>query len=292
MLKTISTTRSNISDLIMLWNSMINIAKISLQILELFIRLLMWIDLSKMPEQKESTGISLKIARALRFQAGLSLHYWGECVMTAVHLINRLPTPVLKNKTPYQVLFKSAPNYSHLRVFGCLAFAANPSSSTEKLHPRGVACVLLGYPATQKESQDPVFFKHAVTATLASCPSTRRSTTGYCVLLGNSPISWKAKKQSLVARSSAEAKYRAMALTASAIAIAANPVLHERTKHVEIDCHYVRDIVKSSELITAHVASEQHLVDILTKGHSVKQHQQLLLKLGAIPSSSTQLEGG
>lgn len=92
----------------------------------------------------------LETARALRFQANLPLSFWGDCVMTAVHLINRLPNSVLHFKTPYETLHKEIPHYDHLRVFGCLAFASNPQFSTDKFHGRGIPCVHLGYPPTQK----------------------------------------------------------------------------------------------------------------------------------------------
>lgn len=86
-------------------------------------------------------------ARALRFQAP---SFWGDCVMTAVHIINRLLTPVLQKKTPYEVLYGTPPSYEHLRVFGCLAFATNPSHPSDKFAARGVPCVFLGYPSSQK----------------------------------------------------------------------------------------------------------------------------------------------
>ncbi|GJY62669.1 retrovirus-related pol polyprotein from transposon TNT 1-94 [Tanacetum coccineum] len=108
----------------------------------------------------------------------------------------------------------------------------------------------------------------------ASCPMIR-STTGYCILLGQSPVAWKSKKQGVVSRSSGEAEYRAVALTCcevtwlisllkdlglkdlgpvdlkcdnkAVIYIAANPVFHARTKHIEFDYHYVRDQVKKEK---------------------------------------------
>lgn len=92
----------------------------------------------------------LEMARALRFQASLPLKYWGDCVMTAAYIINRLPIAVLNNKTPYEALNKKPPSYTNMKVFGCLAFACNPAYTTEKFSPRGVPCVFLGYPATQK----------------------------------------------------------------------------------------------------------------------------------------------
>nr|CAN67240.1 hypothetical protein VITISV_037460 [Vitis vinifera] len=121
-------------------------------------------------------------------------------------------------------------------------------------------------------------------------PTDRRSTTGYCFLLGSSLISWRSKKQTFVACSSTEAEYRALADTTSellwlrwllkdlgsAIHIAHNDVFHERTKHIEIDCHFICYHLVHGALKLFSVSSKDQLADIFTKSLPKRRTRDLV----------------
>lgn len=137
---------------------------------------------------------------------------------------------------------------------------------------------------------------------------TRRSLIVYFIHLGNSPISWKTKKQSIVSRSSAEAEYRSMSMTTCelkwlkcllaslgiscsapmqlysdsqyALHIASNHVHHERTKHIEVDCHFIRDEALRGNIETKYIQSSMQTPDILIKALGKDQFSYLLCKLG------------
>jgi len=141
----------------------------------------------------------------------------------------------------------------------------------------------------------------------AGCPDTRRSVTGWCMFLGDSLISWKSKKQDRVSKSSTESEYRAMSTACSeivwlrgllaeigfpqsnptplhadntsAIQIATNPVYHERTKHIEVDCHYIREVVDKRVITLPHVSSDLQIADVFTKSMARQRHQFLVGKL-------------
>jgi hypothetical protein len=85
------------------------------------------------------TGLSLLS------HAHMPLRFWDDAFQTACFLINRLPTPVLQNKSPFEKLFNSVPDYLFLKTFGCACWPNLQSYNSHKLQPRSLQCVFLGY---------------------------------------------------------------------------------------------------------------------------------------------------
>ena len=136
----------------------------------------------------------------------------------------------------------------------------------------------------------------------------RRSISGYFTFVGGNLVTWRSKKQNVVARSSAEAEYRGMALgicealwlkfllqdlgyslkqpiqlycdNKAACDIAHNPVQHDRTKHVEVDRFFIKEKLDGKVVELPKIRSEDQLADILTKGVSNRVFSKFLDKLG------------
>ncbi|KAL0383103.1 UNVERIFIED_CONTAM: Retrovirus-related Pol polyprotein from transposon RE2 [Sesamum calycinum] len=154
----------------------------------------------------------------------------------------------------------------------------------------------------------------------ASYLDTRRSISGFCVFLGSALISWKTKKQTTVFRSSTEAKYQSMGATVcdlqwifyllrdfglpahapipmycdnkAALHIMANPVFHEQTKHLDIDCHIVRNQYKFSFIAPSFVHGKEQLADLFTKSLPGPLFLGLLSKLALFSLDSRPACGG
>lgn len=144
----------------------------------------------------------------------------------------------------------------------------------------------------------------------AGCLSDRKSTTGYCTFVWGNMVTWRSKKQSVVARSSAEAEFRAMAQgicegiwlkrmldeiriptnytmrilcdNKAAISIAKNPVHHDRTKHVEIDRHFIKEKIDQEIIRVDHIPSCKQTADIMTKALPRNIYENIRSNLGMI----------
>jgi hypothetical protein len=143
-----------------------------------------------------------------------------------------------------------------------------------------------------------------------SDPIDRKSVTGFCIFLSDSLISWKSKKQFIISQSSTEAEYRVMTSITkeivwlrwlladmrvsfshptpmycnnqSSIQIAHNSFFHERTKHIEINCHLTRHHLKYGTITLPFVSFSLQIADFFTKAHSISHFHFLSGKLSML----------
>jgi hypothetical protein len=142
----------------------------------------------------------------------------------------------------------------------------------------------------------------------AACPNTRRSHTGYLLTLNNGPVAWKAKQQSCVTLSSAEAEFvaasscgkRVLALrhllrylgyeqqgptpiwedNQACISMSLNPVNPEAAKHIDIACHKIRELTRNKVVVLNKIPTQENVADALTKSlpaPSFLRHREFLL---------------
>uniref|UniRef100_A0A803Q7H8 Retroviral polymerase SH3-like domain-containing protein n=1 Tax=Cannabis sativa TaxID=3483 RepID=A0A803Q7H8_CANSA len=248
-----------------------------------------------------------KKIKCLRSDSGGEYKPFTDLVQTQVYLINRLPTPILQHKSPFETLYDKKPDYAFLKTFGTACFPCLRPYQSHKFQFHSVKCVNLGYSDSHKGykclsptgriyiSRDVVFNEleflfQGRTSSDASCrphtpgraPYSRRSSTEseYRALVHvAAEISWI---ESLLTE--LQFPFSSPSVTwcdnLSASALAANPVFHARTKHIEIDAHYVRDKVLQRQLEVRYIPSHDQIADCLTKGLSPSRFTFLVNKLG------------
>ena len=86
----------------------------------------------------------------MMFHSAVPLHFWVEAFSTAVFTINRLPTPVLSGKSPFEILYGKPPLYTTFRIFGCLCFPNLRAYTKHKFEPISLPCIFLGYHTSYK----------------------------------------------------------------------------------------------------------------------------------------------
>lgn len=92
----------------------------------------------------------LETARSLYIQSNVPARFWGECVLCATYLINRMPLKSIDFHSPYSKIYNDQPSLQHLKSFGCLCYVSTSKVQRSKFDHRAFPAVFLGYPVSTK----------------------------------------------------------------------------------------------------------------------------------------------
>jgi hypothetical protein len=104
-------------------------------------------------------------ARSILKEKGLPGWFWGEAVLTAVYLLNRVPYKANVGRTPFELWYGKKPAVHHLNIFGCIVFVQNTKVNMKKLEDRGRRMIFVGYECRSKayRAYDPVTKRVTIT---------------------------------------------------------------------------------------------------------------------------------
>jgi hypothetical protein len=201
--------------------------------------------------------------------------------------------PDIMFATCFCARYQSNPKKSHMDAVKRIFRYLKGSPVLGLWYPKGSGLELMGYSDSDH----------------AGCKIDRKSTTGGCHFLGGKLVSWTSKKQTSVSTSTAEAEYVAAASccaqilwmknqlldygvkykntpifcdNTSAIAITHNPVMHSKTKHIDIRYHFIRDHVMKGDIEIHFVPTDKQLADVFTKPLDDKTFKHLISELGML----------
>lgn len=245
-------------------------------------------------------------------QPGIHLTAADTSLLPAPNIYRRLVGRFLYLNLTWPDIFYAVQKFSQ--------FMAKPAMShlTTTLH---VVKYLKGSPSLGLFYYDDSHFlvKAYTDADWGSCSDSWHSLTGFFVFLGSSLVSWRCKKQTTISASSAEAEYRALGSTVrelqwlsyllqdfhitvpllipsycdnmAALHITKNLVFHEQTKHLEIDCHIVRNLFLRGFVLPSHISTTSKLADLFTKALFAASARSFQSKMSLVDVYGYHLEG-
>ncbi|XAR65337.1 RNA-directed DNA polymerase [Bertholletia excelsa] len=168
-----------------------------------------------------------EMARSMMIGKGLPKRFWAEAVHTAIYILNRCPTKAVRNRTPYEAWHKRKPVVAHLNIFGSIAYSHVSVENRDKFDERGEKLIFIGYSDESK-----AIWLRRLLVDLQQVQ--KQPTIVYCDNM-------------------------------SAILMTKNPIFHSRTKHIELQHHFIRDMIRKGEISLEFIATNDQLADFLTK---------------------------